>query len=288
MPELDRIHMKRSGLNERSTVREAGDTFLKVFMILDNALAELSMCLTLFESHCGYQLTSLTIQERDEMSEAIRQIEDELTPTTWPTDFRERWELEQAIRLNARIKYGQYQWANGEIPRSYKMALPGLYARAFVYSLDRISNLLRTLPLKLTRANETWTFLTEEERSDLKRTSDEVNEVWDWFKSCFPELRDVRNSSAHIEDRLQFLSGKKDKKTRQPIPINVPRGPGLTSVMSETLLGNKLTSLLSDGTHGSVAISAESLDNATSAIQAAINAFHWGDNEIPYAKPLFP
>jgi hypothetical protein len=113
-----------------------------------------------------------------------------------------------------------------------------IHARNFLYSLDRIGRLLKVLGSE------------GEYKEQFSSASDQ-------FSDLFPTLREHRNSSAHIEERLL-----------NPKFSNEP-GQALHTFISESLAGRAYQNTLANGAIGSVEVSIETLHIVHSIIHAA-------------------
>ena len=119
--------------------------------------------------------------------------------------------------------------------------MPFIYAQSFLHALDVLRKVLGV-------------FGTPKAHSGL-------DEVRLRFDSSFPDLKGVRDSTQHIEERL--LGQAKGKPIQAPI-----RWIG-------NLSGNRFEMTMENGQVGGVEISKASLDVAGSCVQGAIECFEW-------------
>lgn len=119
--------------------------------------------------------------------------------------------------------------------------LPFIYAQSFLHALHGLRKVLGVLA-------------TSEAPSGLDK-------VRLRFDSSFPDLKGVRDSTQHIEERL--LGQAKGKPIQAPI-----RWIG-------NLSGNRFEMTMENGQVGGVEISKASLDVAGSCVQGAIECFEW-------------
>lgn len=144
--------------------------------------------------------------------------------------------------------------AADDLPWSYKRQIVFVHAHTFVYSLDRID---RTLQVLLALFDGSY----------------DISDIYKYFQDSIPDLRGVRNSSAHSEDRMRGLGNYK-----KPI---VPNPPGF--IMLENLHGTKFTSTMANGNLGNVDITLDTLKTSETAIQAVIDHLKW--KGMPYQWP---
>jgi hypothetical protein len=131
----------------------------------------------------------------------------------------------------------------GEMPRHYAMRLDIVYARAFVSSL----RIIRAL-IGVTGA----------------RAGLDLSAVTRSLDAALPHIIDVRDASAHRDERAQGLAGRR----REPIIAPI--------VVVETLHGNNLISTIdTQGEIGHVEISAVTLGLVVDAVQAIIARLPW-------------
>lgn len=146
-------------------------------------------------------------------------------------------------------------WAEGFVPRQLQHHIPFIYAKAFLYAADTIGKILARLS----------------ENPDLP---DGARELCRAFYSSFPELREVRNSAQHIEDRGRGLGkgGKPlDLKPVDNAMINAPNG----ALILNTLNGNRYGSTMADGHYGEVEVSAASLATIRDMLESTFAALPW-------------
>jgi len=141
-----------------------------------------------------------------------------------------------------------------DLPWSYKRQIVFVHAHTFVYSLDRID---RTLQVLLALLDGSY----------------DISDIYKYFQNSIPDLREVRNSSAHSEDRMRGLG-----RDKQPI---VPNPLGF--IMLENLHGTKFMSTMANGNLGKVDVTLDTLKASETAIQAVIDLLKW--KGLPYQWP---
>lgn len=130
-----------------------------------------------------------------------------------------------------------------------------VYAKSFVYALDTITQIVRVL--------EKQEQLSEVASHQCKR-----------FLSKFGELRGLRNSLQHIEDRLRGIG-----RDRKSIPSNL-------LVLGAFRDNNYYGATTSDGRYVEIEISDSVLTEAYSIIKDLVWCFDWlGSGEVQLERP---
>ncbi|MCW2790689.1 MAG: hypothetical protein JWP56_2992 [Aeromicrobium sp.] len=170
-------------------------------------------------------------------------------------DGHARFEAMDAAREQARIEAKREKWREGVPPSGYVHRLPFLHAKSFVYALDTLQKSLR--------------LITEIDGVPL-----DVSAALSDFEAAFSDLLHVRDSSHHVEDRVQ---GKRRQKKidLQPLMNSAIHAPGGGVLVVDMLNGQRYGGTLGDGTYGEVDISAESAVIARDCVQRVLNAFSW-------------
>ncbi len=125
----------------------------------------------------------------------------------------------------------------------YEGCLNGLYAKAFVYSLDAIEKLLSRLCRDLSAP------------ASVKLLHQE-------YQQKFGHLKHIRDSAIHIEDR-----GRGINRRQSPIETNL--------LVLGSFIGNRFTFTGEDGKMYEIKISETPLICAHQILQGVINAYIW-------------
>ena len=162
----------------------------------------------------------------------------------------------------------------GGIPRELNDKKKFLYAKSFLFSLDSFDRFLGVL-------------------SKEKGVPDSVISIHKRINQEFPDLRGVRNSTHHLEDRSRGL-GNFDRNTKQikvlqPQPItnggiHAPQG---NILVLNSLFGTKYACTMADGHLGEVDVSSESLSKLHSILQDVLSSFSWKGRVEIYPNPDF-
>lgn len=233
--------------------------------ILPGALAEACVALTWFERQRANQVREASSdadslrEEWEAETERLREIEADIREETDvdPFDF----EAQREIRRQARIRLKREKWKSGEWPESYEHRLIFMHAKSFLYSIDRIHMTLKEL------SN------LKEEVPESMEFPKSVEDAKERFNNAFPDLRKVRNTTAHVEDRArgQHHGTELPLKPIQNSLISAPEG----AIAIENLNGNRFGSIMENGEYGEVEISAAKIEVLTDCIQSVIEAFDW-------------
>lgn len=192
----------------------------------------------------------------------------------WERDLQRRSEIRRAVELErgnymshgnleeinfeSEVRFKREKWANGGIPREFEQNLPFLYARAFIYALDAFDKFLGVL------AKE-------------PNVPPDVAKLHARMANDFPNLRGVRNTAHHLEDRARGLgAGKKPQPMDlKPVTNNFIDAPGGGVLVLNCLNGSKYASTMSDGHYGEVDVSPESMQRLQAILQELLFLFKW-------------
>ncbi|MHC8395970.1 hypothetical protein ACYZT8_20380 [Pseudomonas sp. LB3P93] len=145
------------------------------------------------------------------------------------------------IVLEADIRFKHERWSAGRPPSAFAQAAQLIYAKAFLFALDGFDKYLGVL-------------------SKTEGVPGEIAKIHEQIVEFFPDLRGVRNSAHHMEDRVRALGpGEKPLKLQ---PSN--------ALVLDNLGGSRYGSTMGDGHFGEVDVSVESL----SALQGILNDVH--------------
>lgn len=207
----DHIYSNPANLQGNEDFAAFSPPFQNIFQTLERSLNEAALALSFFEDSLplAWELPSAEVRDRmrKERIRRTHEIERELKihHNFNENDFSDaRFQQGAQIRDEASLLFNRERWSRGEMPDSYRQLIPHMYARSFLYAMDRISKVLSTISRELRRAKKSWTFLRDDEKLQLDNDICSLEKIYEAFLAALPDLRGVRNSSAHIEDRLQF------------------------------------------------------------------------------------
>jgi len=193
--------------------------------------------------------------ERDKGNQLIKKYKDQ-----YSSEGKDPNSYEQAatIRELVEIELKREKWDSGVYPRSYEHQIIFIYAKTFVFALDMMGKLLN--------------ILCEEYKNNLPKG---VFDQKDTFFKLLPQLKDVRDSLQHQEDRGRGL----DKKGQ---PLDIKPGlkgniyiAGTKSLVLNNLNGNKFGTTINDGQFVEIEISDQTMIIAQQCIQGIIDSFSW-------------
>lgn len=220
---------------------------------LTSQFIEANLALNLFTEAILTQHQQTDLEEWQLDNQRKREIEEKLA---------KEYGLEHChnenIRFEAEIIFKREKWTAGCKAREFTHNLPFLYAKSFLYSLDSFDKFLNVI------AAEEYT------PKILSSLSSRLTEH-------FPDLRGVRNTVQHIEDRSRFLgAGRKPKNLDlKPISNSAIHAPNGGVLVLNQLNGTKYGSTKADGDYGEVDVSPESMEKLQSILQETLEAFPW-------------
>jgi len=161
------------------------------------------------------------------------------------------------IHFQTEVAFKREQWQAGRIPREFEHNQAFMHARAFLYALDSFDKFLNI----------------------LKKTENvpaKIEEIHKEFGDSFPDLRGVRNSSQHMEDRSRGLGGGRNPKPLELKPIdNQLVKADVGALVLNSLNGTKYGNTMADGHYGEVDVSPQSMEVLSSIFQETLDSFQW-------------
>ena len=190
----------------------------------------------------------------------------------WEADAKRRSEIRQSIEakydshdhskwdemnLEVEILFKREKWQAGKMPREFEHNQSFMHARSFLYALDSFDKFIKVL---------------KNQPNVPKILSDLHNEIG----QAFPNLRGVRNTSQHMEDRSRGLGAGRNPKPLElkPIDNQLVRSEN-GALMLNCLNGTKYGNTMADGHYGEVDVSPESMEALHSIFQKVLDAFTW-------------
>ena len=195
--------------------------------------------------------------DHDAVYERRREIERELGADRWPMpSFEERGEISFQAEVMAKREY----WATGKLPRALESSVIFLYARAFLYALDAFDKFVGALCAE-------------------PGIPTAILSLKDKIGTEFPDLRGVRNSAHHLEDRARGLGTGGKPIDLKPVNNVLASGDNVRLLAMNCLLGNKYGATMADGHYGEIDVSPESLQKLQTILQAILEAFNWSGSK---------
>ncbi len=164
--------------------------------------------------------------------------------------------VREEIRFETEMIFKREQWESGKLPRVFQHNQIFMHARAFLYALDSFDKFLNVLKV-------------------MNDVPPAIAEIHERFGTSFSDLRGVRNTAQHIEDRSRGLGAGKNKKLDlKPIDNQLVKADGGVLILN-CLNGTKYGNTMADGHYGEVDVSLESMGILNSIFQEVLNAFQW-------------
>ena len=169
-----------------------------------------------------------------------------------PLSFDQRTEMYNRVEKELKRE----KWNSGEMPKVYKHALVFIYAKAFVSNIDMIGKIFRVIC------------------KDYQNLPQGVYDQKDNFFRAFPQLKDIRDSLQHAENRNRGFD-------RYGNPLNIQ--PGVKghvqtsgqSLVLNNLNGNKFGTTINDGRFVDIEITDQTMKIVQQCLQELIYSFNW-------------
>lgn len=161
----------------------------------------------------------------------------------------------EEIHFQTEVAFKREQWQAGRIPREFEHNQASIHARTFLYALDSFDKFLNV----------------------LKKTEcvpDKIEEIHEKLGESFPDLREVRNSSHHMEDRTRSLGKYGKPIDLKPIDNQLIKADGGALVLN-CLNGTRYGNTMADGHYGEVDVSPQSMELLSSIFQEVLDSFQW-------------
>lgn len=222
---------------------------------LQSQFFEANLALNLFTSSQASMSHSFSKDTWDEDFERRREIS-AILEREYIENGKNYWEYREEISLQADIFLKREKWQQGVVPREFKHNTPFLYARAFLYALDAFDKFLGVL-------------------SREENVPEDISELHKKISYFFPDLRGVRNTSQHLEDRSRGLGAGRKPLDLKPVDngfISIPNGGAL---ILNSLNGSKYGSTMSDGHYGEVDVCPDSMCHLQEILNNVLGSFKW-------------
>ncbi|WP_129232831.1 hypothetical protein [Cronobacter condimenti] len=266
------------GSRIESQDQEWGQTVQTLISHIQSSFFEANASLNLFEQETSNRQAQ-NVNSMRNMGvidfDRIRQIENDILKERGLDDnayFNENYHTDNSlmfdINLEAQIRLKREKWNSGVYPLQLKHPIIFIYAKSYLFSFDAIDRFIEVL--------EKTDGLPDAVRSSLAESRA-------LFISKFPELRHVRNTTHHLEQRALRLD-----RFNKPLRIKGIDKPGLktndTTLVLNNLRGTRFGCTLNNGNYGEVDISRESLEDMRLIVQNVINSFPWAglSQHLPY------
>lgn len=216
---------------------------------------EANTALNLFEQAQAHQSSRFTREHWQTDSDRRSQIRREVEAEFGFEFSRESWDR---VSYETEVRFKREKWNSGHVPSEFERNVIPIFARAFVYALDGFAKFLNVL------ASEPG-------------IPPKINELAARLESMFPDLREVRNTSQHLEDRSRGLGAGKNPKpmTLKPVQNRLINAPGGGVLVLNSLNGNRFGCTMSDGHYGEVEVSPQALQLLSTLLHEVLQCFQW-------------
>jgi len=229
---------------------------------------------------CSFEMSRLIDQLKSQFFEAnaalnlfiARPPSDQVPRANWQNDTDRRNALQtqlecsfhgtpsdanrEELRFQADILLKRESWERGHVPRELQDPVALIYARAFLHALDLFEKFLKVL-------------------ASLPQVPGGVADSHRQFLDAFPDLRGVRNTAQHLEDRARGL-GPGNKPLDIKPQINTATGTtGARFLALNWLLGSRYGHTMSNGEYGEIDVSHESMIKVQRILRDVLCAFTW-------------
>ena len=194
-------------------------------------------------------------REGQRQREREAELEAEAGITWGHPDYSEKSER---IREQVRREMLREKWAREGGPESYQRRAPFIHARSFITTLA----LLQRSVLAIGR----YDFEPGVVGGIRKACND--------FAAALPGLKAVRDSSAHLEDRIR---GERfgEKIATKPIMTSMIHAPGGGVMIAESLNNQHFGGTIADRTYAEVEVADATTEIARVAVQAVYDSLPW-------------
>ncbi|HEJ4860796.1 TPA: hypothetical protein SL606_005046 [Pseudomonas aeruginosa] len=165
------------------------------------------------------------------------------------------YEQFEELHFLTEVRFNREKWSAGYVPGQFLKKSIYIYAHAFVSAVDMFGRFLTVL-----KGQPSSSAIGD---ISLKK-----------FKEAFPQLRGVRNSVQHMDERSQGLKTGRKPIELKPIDNEAIKCSGGVIAIN-ILVNDRFGITLDDGSYGEVAISIESLQVLGEIFQGILDSFKW-------------
>jgi hypothetical protein len=233
--------------------------------LLEDTFVDACVALNLFEEESARMTARFepaevkTAQDRlqADVQEELHRLEGELGSDVF-------WANYLAVHDEAALAVHRRRWERGEWPEEFERRKAFLHAHSFVFLLDRFRRALEAL-------------------AQTPDVPELVIAETAAFRAAFRQLKGLRDSAIHLEDRGRGLRRGGQPLELRPIENRFIKASGGVLALGN-LDGSKLGYTTEDGKYAEVDVSVESLLLVRDSLQKVITAFRWHGvpRRIPY------
>lgn len=159
------------------------------------------------------------------------------------------------MMADAQVMLKKEDWENDKLPQQLEVCKLFIFAKSFLYSIDTLYEILEKLSL-------------------MDRVPVPIGEGLKVLQESLPDLRGVRNSAHHMEDRIRGIG--RDKKPMELKPFERPHLKSTNGSLALSYLrGTQFGCTMGDGHYGEVDVSVFTLDIVEIVVQQTLNSFKW-------------
>lgn len=234
--------------------------------LMADCVADLVVSLSLFEQAQvdSYERiqgkSTLDREEWERESEQARLREAELEAAaglSWGDPGH--WEKSEQIRNQVRRELLREKWKREGGPETYRRRLVFIHARSFVATLAVLQRSLIALC----------------EYAFEPEVLAKLEEARDTFAVQLPGLKDVRDSAAHVEDRMRGQERYGRKIQLQPVSNSLIHAPGGGVLVVDSLNNQHFGGTIADGTYAEVEVADATTEIARAAVQGVFDSLPW-------------
>lgn len=222
---------------------------------LESQFYEANLALNMFLKSPTANKHSHSRQEWEKDTQRRSEIKQEVEVRYGGGFNHENWE---AIHFETEIIFKREKWQQGHLPREFEHNQPFIYARVFLYALDAFDKFLKVL-------------------SQEAGVPENISNLYTELGQMFHDLRKVRNTAQHLEDRARGLGAGRNPQSLDLKPIEnqmIKAQNGGVLVLS-SLNGTKYGSTMDNGHYGEVDVSPESMEKLQQILQKTLDSFRW-------------
>jgi len=222
--------------------------------LLETQFLDASVALNLFDEE-NTRPAERDLSHRMAEDEAESELEEELRRREQEVGSDRFWKGYATIQQDAARTVVLRRWKRGEWPEEFERRKSFLHAHSFVFAVDGFVRTFRVL-------------------ADTLGAPAVLADVASRLQGALPDLKGVRDSAAHLEDRGRGLDKREQPLDLKPVDNSLIKAPGRVLGLSN-LNGSKLGYTTEAGEYGEVDVSAMTLTFVGDAFQDAVNAFPW-------------
>jgi len=227
-----------------------------LFLGLERAFHESVMAWLLFsEARVEPAIRVPSDAEMDAQFEERRSILSAVLESSDPGFASDPHQTFQAASIEVERQLVRREWSRGVLPQAIAGTRVFLLARGFLYSAAHIGSILRVLA-----GHRNYPVFAD----DSSR-----------FEAAFPDLRDVRNSAAHPEDRVRGIGLRGEMIDAKGIVQRGSDGARADVLFNSILAGDRFGTTMHDGFYGEVSVSEQSVCLMRDLIEDVLSSVPW-------------